>query len=70
MVPYSDHHETFMDTCFPKRLLKHTLGDWVSRQGKRQFRLAETEKYPHVTVFLNGGQELPIKVKSGICRPL
>ena len=31
----------------------------MSRQGKRQFRLAETEKYPHVTFFLNGGQELP-----------
>lgn len=59
MVPYSDRHETFMDTCFPKKVIKHTLGDWVSRQGKRQLRLAETEKYPHVTFFLNGGQELP-----------
>ena len=59
MVPYSDHHETFMDTCFPKQVIKHTLGEWVSMQGKRQFRLAETEKYPHVTFFLNGGQETP-----------
>ena len=59
MVSYSDRHETFMDTCFPKQVIKHTLGDWVSRHGKRQFRLAETEKYPHVTFFLNGGQELP-----------
>ena len=58
MVPYSDHHETFMGTCFPKQAIKNTLGEWVSRQGKKQFRLAETEKYPHVTFFLNGGQEL------------
>ena len=59
MVPYSDHHETYMSTCFPKKPIKNTLGEWVSHQGKRQFRLAETEKYPHVTFFLNGGQETP-----------
>jgi 2,3-bisphosphoglycerate-independent phosphoglycerate mutase len=35
------------------------LGEWVSKHGKRQFRLAETEKYPHVTFFLNGGIEVP-----------
>ena len=59
MVPYSDRHETFMGTCFPKKAIKNTLGEWVCQQGKRQFRLAETEKYPHVTFFLNGGQEPP-----------
>ena len=37
----------------------NTLGDWVAQNGKRQFRLAETEKYPHVTFFLNGGEETP-----------
>tara|TARA_B100001057_G_C22846713_1_gene949352 strand:- start:980 stop:2500 length:1521 start_codon:yes stop_codon:yes gene_type:complete len=59
MVPYSDRHEVFMDTCFPKQTIKNTLGKWVSQKGKRQFRLAETEKYPHVTFFLNGGREEP-----------
>ncbi|MEO0381259.1 MAG: 2,3-bisphosphoglycerate-independent phosphoglycerate mutase, partial [Pseudomonadota bacterium] len=37
----------------------NTLGAWVARAGLRQFRLAETEKYPHVTFFLNGGEEAP-----------
>ncbi|MFC4669008.1 2,3-bisphosphoglycerate-independent phosphoglycerate mutase [Seohaeicola nanhaiensis] len=59
MSPYSDAHETFMTTAFPKSKIVNTLGAWVSKQGKRQFRLAETEKYPHVTFFLNGGQEVP-----------
>jgi 2,3-bisphosphoglycerate-independent phosphoglycerate mutase len=35
------------------------LGAWVAKHGLRQFRLAETEKYPHVTFFLNGGKEEP-----------
>jgi 2,3-bisphosphoglycerate-independent phosphoglycerate mutase len=44
---------------FPKRDLKNTLGAWVAQHGLRQFRIAETEKYPHVTFFLNGGKETP-----------
>ncbi|MEM9475444.1 MAG: 2,3-bisphosphoglycerate-independent phosphoglycerate mutase [Pseudomonadota bacterium] len=59
MVEYSDHHNSFMDTVFPKRDIVNTLGAWVAKQGLRQFRLAETEKYPHVTFFLNGGVEAP-----------
>lgn len=59
MVEYSETHSTFMQTVFPKRSISNTLGEWVSKQGKRQFRLAETEKYPHVTFFLNGGVETP-----------
>lgn len=57
MVDYSDRHATFMTTAYPKQEIRNTLGEWVAAQGKRQFRLAETEKYPHVTFFLNGGQE-------------
>jgi len=59
MVPYSDDHETFMSTAFPKQKIVNTLGAWVAKHGLSQFRLAETEKYPHVTFFLNGGQEIP-----------
>jgi 2,3-bisphosphoglycerate-independent phosphoglycerate mutase len=59
MVEYSDAHSTFMSTAFPKRVLHNTLGEWVAKHGLRQFRLAETEKYPHVTFFLNGGRETP-----------
>ena len=59
MVEYSDAHNAFMKTAFPKRVIRNTLGEWVAKQGLRQFRLAETEKYPHVTFFLNGGKEVP-----------
>lgn len=59
MVDYSKAHDGFMTTAFPKQSITNTLGEWVAKQGKRQFRLAETEKYPHVTFFLNGGQEIP-----------
>lgn len=59
MVEYSDGHNAYMTTVFPKRTLVNTLGEWVAKQGLRQFRLAETEKYPHVTFFLNGGKETP-----------
>ena len=57
MVEYSDNHNAFMATCYPKPTIKNTLGEWVSLAKKRQLRLAETEKYPHVTYFLNGGSE-------------
>ena len=59
MVEYSDRHNDYMTTAFPKRKIVNTLGEWVAKQGKTQFRLAETEKYPHVTFFLNGGKETP-----------
>ncbi|KUJ76443.1 2,3-bisphosphoglycerate-independent phosphoglycerate mutase [Ruegeria marisrubri] len=59
MVEYSDRHNAYMTTVFPKRDIVNTLGAWVAKQGLRQFRLAETEKYPHVTFFLNGGKEEP-----------
>ncbi len=61
MVSYSDKHDQWFDIVFPKRDIQNTLGAWVAKQGLRQFRLAETEKYPHVTFFLNGGIETPEK---------
>ena len=59
MVSYSDRHDAWFDAVFPKRDIQNTLGAWVAKHGLRQFRLAETEKYPHVTFFLNGGIEDP-----------
>ncbi|MFV0333957.1 MAG: 2,3-bisphosphoglycerate-independent phosphoglycerate mutase [Tropicimonas sp.] len=59
MVEYSDRHNEYMEVIFPAQDIVNTLGEWVSKQGKTQFRLAETEKYPHVTFFLNGGKEQP-----------
>ncbi|AVO36977.1 2,3-bisphosphoglycerate-independent phosphoglycerate mutase [Pukyongiella litopenaei] len=59
MVEYSEGHTAYMATVFPPRNIVNTLGAWVAKHGLRQFRLAETEKYPHVTFFLNGGKEDP-----------
>ncbi|SFR35051.1 2,3-bisphosphoglycerate-independent phosphoglycerate mutase [Litoreibacter janthinus] len=59
MVDYSSAHNAFMTTVFPKKKITNTLGAWVAKHGLRQFRVAETEKYPHVTFFLNGGKEVP-----------
>ncbi|SEP62605.1 2,3-bisphosphoglycerate-independent phosphoglycerate mutase [Loktanella sp. DSM 29012] len=59
MVEYSDRHVAWYDAVFPKRDIVNTLGAWVAQHGLTQFRLAETEKYPHVTFFLNGGKEEP-----------
>jgi 2,3-bisphosphoglycerate-independent phosphoglycerate mutase len=57
MVEYSAAHNAWYPAVFPKRDIRNTLGEWVSTHGLTQFRLAETEKYPHVTFFLNGGKE-------------
>ena len=59
MVDYSTDHSAFMTTCYPKQEIVNTLGAWAAAKGLRQFRVAETEKYPHVTFFLNGGKEVP-----------
>ncbi|MBW4706888.1 2,3-bisphosphoglycerate-independent phosphoglycerate mutase [Roseobacter sp. YSTF-M11] len=58
MAPYSDQHSAYMSVVYPKPEIVNTLGDWVAQKGLRQYRLAETEKYPHVTFFLNGGEEV------------
>ena len=59
MVEYSEAHNAWLETVFPPRDIRNTLGAWVAKHGKTQFRVAETEKYPHVTFFLNGGKETP-----------
>ncbi|MFY0697848.1 MAG: 2,3-bisphosphoglycerate-independent phosphoglycerate mutase [Balneola sp.] len=58
---FTSYDETFefANVAYPPQELKNTLGEWVSKQGKKQFRIAETEKYPHVTYFFNGGVEVP-----------
>ena len=45
--------------AFPKQSMKNTLGEYLSKLNKKQLRIAETEKYAHVTFFFNGGVEEP-----------
>ena len=57
MVEYSKAHAAYMTAIYPPNQLSHILGEVVSEAGMRQLRIAETEKYAHVTFFLNGGRE-------------
>ncbi len=59
MVQYSERLDALMPAMFPSDAITNTLGAWVAGKGLKQFRTAETEKYPHVTFFLNGGVEAP-----------
>jgi 2,3-bisphosphoglycerate-independent phosphoglycerate mutase len=57
MVEYSTALTSFIPALFPPVQVNNTLGDVVSQAGRTQLRIAETEKYAHVTFFLNGGEE-------------
>ncbi|MEM9784691.1 MAG: alkaline phosphatase family protein, partial [Pseudomonadota bacterium] len=57
MTTYSERLSTLMDTMFHEPEIPDTLGETAAAAGLTQLRLAETEKYPHVTFFLNGGAE-------------
>ena len=57
MADYSKKLSRRLPTLFATENLTDTLGDVVSRAGLKQLRIAETEKYAHVTFFLNGGRE-------------
>ncbi len=54
-----DSQLTAATVLYPPRKHKHILGEVVSSAGMKQLRIAETEKYPHVTFFFNGGNETP-----------
>jgi 2,3-bisphosphoglycerate-independent phosphoglycerate mutase len=57
MVEYSAALNPFLKTLFPPEAIKMGLGETVSKAGLKQLRIAETEKYAHVTFFFNGGEE-------------
>ncbi|HUB47950.1 MAG TPA: 2,3-bisphosphoglycerate-independent phosphoglycerate mutase [Acetobacteraceae bacterium] len=69
MAFYSDALAPFLDVLFPPARLEHILGGVVAQAGKSQLRMAETEKYPHVTYFLNGGEETPFPHEDRIMVP-
>ncbi len=59
MTHYSDHLARRLAVLFAPQTMDHLLGQVVGAAGLKQLRMAETEKYPHVTYFLNGGIEVP-----------
>jgi 2,3-bisphosphoglycerate-independent phosphoglycerate mutase len=57
LVEYSDALNKFLTALFPAQTVKNSIGELVSKAGMTQLRIAETEKYAHVTFFFNGGEE-------------
>ncbi len=58
MTPYDASFKN-VHVLFDKDNVENTLGEYLSKQGKSQLHIAETEKYAHVTFFFNGGRETP-----------
>ena len=69
MTEYSVDHNRFMQTMFPPEQLTNIFGEVVADHGLTQLRIAETEKYAHVTFFFNGGEEKEFKGESRILVP-
>jgi 2,3-bisphosphoglycerate-independent phosphoglycerate mutase len=70
LVSFSPYHADFTTpVAFPKQDLTDTLGEVISRAGLTQLRAAETEKYPHVTFFFNGGREVQFPGEDRILVP-
>ena len=70
-VTMTNYDSTFknIDIIYEKDNLNNTLGEILSEEGKTQLRIAETEKYPHVTFFFSGGRENPFKGEERIMIP-
>jgi 2,3-bisphosphoglycerate-independent phosphoglycerate mutase len=69
MTEYSAELSALMQAILPPQTLPHVLGQVVADAGRTQLRMAETEKYPHVTYFLNGGEETPYRGEGRIMVP-
>jgi len=71
-VTFTAYDETFEDhvhVAYPPVRLQNTIGEFISSSGLKQLRIAETEKYPHVTYFFNGGEETPNQEEDRIMIP-
>jgi 2,3-bisphosphoglycerate-independent phosphoglycerate mutase len=69
MTQYSEQLDALMGTIFPPQSLANVLGQVVAEAGRSQLRMAETEKYAHVTYFLNGGEEEPYRGEDRVMVP-
>ena len=58
---YDANFDSLLDVAYRKEVYKNTLGEYLATKGLKQFRIAETQKYAHVTFFFNGGVEAPNK---------
>ena len=69
-VTMTNYDDTFQNVhvIYDKDNITETLGEVLEKAGKKQIRIAETEKYPHVTFFFSGGREVPFEGESRILR--
>lgn len=68
MTPYDSSFKG-VHILFDKENVHNTLGEYLSKNGKKQLHIAETEKYAHVTFFFNGGRETPYENEDRILVP-
>jgi 2,3-bisphosphoglycerate-independent phosphoglycerate mutase len=70
-VTLTNYDDSFkgVRVIFDKDNLNNTLGEVLAKSGRKQIRIAETEKYPHVTFFFSGGREIPFEGESRILCP-
>lgn len=69
LTAYDQEFQPYVEVAYPPAELKNTLGSWVSRRNLKQLRISETEKYPHVTYFFNGGEETPLNGEERVMVP-
>ncbi len=69
MTSYSEELDGFLETLFPPQHIDNVLGSVVAAANLRQLRIAETEKYAHVTFFFNGGEERPFPGEDRVLIP-
>jgi 2,3-bisphosphoglycerate-independent phosphoglycerate mutase len=69
LVEYSEKLNPLIPAMFPPQTLRNNLGELVASNGLTQLRIAETEKYAHVTFFFNGGREQPYEGEDRILVP-
>jgi 2,3-bisphosphoglycerate-independent phosphoglycerate mutase len=69
-VTMTNYDDTFKNihVIYDKDNITETLGEVLEKHGKKQIRIAETEKYPHVTFFFSGGREMPFEGETRILR--
>jgi 2,3-bisphosphoglycerate-independent phosphoglycerate mutase len=70
-ITMTNYDDTFVgvEAIFDKDNLNNTLGEVIAKAGKKQIRIAETEKYPHVTFFFSGGREVPFEGEKRLLCP-
>ena len=69
MTSYKKEFEEYLDVAFKPTGLENTFGEYISKLGFKQLRIAETQKYAHVTFFFNGGNETPYKGEDRVLIP-